>query len=486
MRSFIESALAHLSRYFYCRRGAVALLVGALAIPLVGITGIAIDTARGYLLKARLSQALDAAALAGGRVFYQPQRDGDIQIYFDANFPPGFMNADLGALQISDDLDEGTLTVSVEAELATTFMQVLGIDLMDVNATTTVKRADRGMELALVMDNTGSMYSHTGGQRKIDVMKDAAMELVASLYGERTEISNLFISLVPYTAAVNVGSAHTDWVDAAALAGSDYSPNGWKGCVEARDATGRDQTDDPPADELFQPYHYAYHYIDNIWPPVDESEGTNTTSNAGTGPNLGCGPAITPLTQSRGTIEDNITAMDSWHRGGTTTNLGLVWGWRTISPRWRGLWGAPTPSEMPFDYDEPLMDKVVVILTDGYNQYYSAAKSYYGESWFTDSDYTSHGRISEGRLGTTSNFTTARNEMNSRMANICAAMKAEGIVIYTITFAVANNSGGNAIRDIFRNCASNPGYFFDSPSADDLHDTFRTIASQLSNLRIFK
>lgn len=473
-------------RFLSGNHGAVALLVAALAIPLVGFTGLSIDTARGYLLKARLSQALDAAALAGGRVFFQPERDDDIRSYFDANFPAGFMEAQLGELQISADADEGTLTVSASAVLDTTFMQVLGIETMDVAAATTVKRADRGMELSLVMDNTGSMYGSTGGQRKIDVMKEAAQDLINILYGERTEISNLFVSLIPYTAAINVGSQHTDWVDSAALAGFDYDPNGWKGCVEARDASGRDVTDDPPADELFQPYYYAYHDIDNDFPPIDESEDTNTTSNGGTGPNLGCGPPITPLTQSRGVIEDNIAAMDSWHRGGTTTNLGLVWGWRTISPRWRGLWGAPTPDEMPFDYDEPLMDKVVIILTDGYNQLYSAAKSYYGHNWFKDSDYTSHGRISEGRLGTTSDFTTARNELNNRMAGICEDMKTEGVVIYTITFAVANNSGGDAIRDIFRACATSPGYFFDSPSADDLRATFRTIASQLSNLRIYK
>ena len=141
---------------------------------------------------------------------------------------------------------------------------------------------------------------------------------------------------------------------------------------------------------------------------------------------------------------------------------------------------------MPFDYDEPLMDKVVVVLTDGYNQLYSAAKSHYGESGFTDSDYTAYGRISEGRLGTTSSFNVARQELNSRMATVCQSMKTEGIVIYAITFAVSNNSGGNEIRDIFRNCATNPSYYFDSPSAESLRETFRAIASQLSNLRIYE
>ncbi len=479
-----SSAFLKTQSYFVGNRGAVAVIVAALIIPLVGVTGLAVDTARGYLLKARLSQALDAAALAGGRVYFQPQRDADIQMYFDANFPAGYMDAELEPLQISADVDEGTLSLSISAELQTTFMRVVGIDDMDVSAASTVKRADRGMELALVMDNTGSMAGGMGGgQNRSDVMKEAALELISSLYGNRSEISNLFVSLVPYTAAVNIGNSHTNWLVPGSMNGLDYGPNGWKGCVEAR--TGGYDTNDL-TDQLAVPYYYAPHDIDNDWYPVDESEYTNTRNNSGTGPNLGCGPPITPLTQSRQTIEDNIDAMGPWHRGGTTTNLGLVWGWRTISPRFRGLWGAPTPNDMPFDYDEPLMDKVVVVLTDGYNQLYSAAKSYYKEKNFSDSDYTAYGRISEGRLGTTSSFTAARNELNDRMAETCESMKDEGIVIYTITFAVSNNSGGNAIRQIFRNCATNPGYYFDSPTSESLRETFRAIASQLSNLRIYE
>ena len=49
--------------------------------------------------------------------------------------------------------------------------------------------------------------------------------------------------------------------------------------------------------------------------------------------------------------------MKPWRRGGTTGNLGLVWGWRTISPNWRGPWG---DADLPLDYKHRLMEKVVV------------------------------------------------------------------------------------------------------------------------------
>jgi hypothetical protein len=62
--------------------------------------------------------------------------------------------------------------------------------------------------------------------------------------------------------------------------------------------------------------------------------------------------------------------MAPWHRGGTMANLGLAWGWRVLSPRWRGLWDGDLADEMPLDYDEPNMEKVVILLTDGNNEWY--------------------------------------------------------------------------------------------------------------------
>ena len=67
------------------RRGGVAVFLAVMLIPLVGFVGISIDTARAYFLTARLYQALDAAALAGGRVFFEEDRNQDIKDFFAAN-----------------------------------------------------------------------------------------------------------------------------------------------------------------------------------------------------------------------------------------------------------------------------------------------------------------------------------------------------------------------------------------------------------------
>lgn len=441
-------------------------MVAVGAVPLVGFSGLAVDSTRGYMLRSQLVYALDSAGLAGGKELFSNNLSATVDRFFAANFPNGYMDSTISGPTFTVDDQAETLTVTASATIPTTFLQILGVDDLTVSATTVVQRSIRGMELALVMDNTGSMRS--GG--KMSTMKASAMELVGILYGDQQEIDDFFVALVPYSVAVNIGSDRTNWLD------GTYDPTAyedvgteWRGCVEAR-VNPLDLDDTPPSGGFWPAFFYPTD-TDNIYPAVDEA---NSSQNNGTGPNLGCGPAITSLTASRSTIEGGIQEMQPWHRGGTMGNLGLAWGWRVISPQWRGEWGGDTPATMPLDYDEPLMDKVVVMLTDGNNQWYD-----HPPAGPDGSDYGAYGRRGWGVLGTT-DAGDALAEVNNRMAQTCELMKAEGIKIFTITFKVNNST----TKALYENCATSPDFYFNSPTNEDLTQTFRTIGTELSNLRI--
>ena len=523
-----------LRRLGHDQKGAMAIFLAVMLVPLVGFVGISIDTARAYFLKARLYQALDAAALAGGRVFFEEDRNQDIEDFFAANLSDGFMGATLSPLSIDADQGEGSIEVVASATMDTSFLHLLGQPTITVSARTVVQRADRGMELVLVLDNTGSMRGS-----KMNNLRIAAHELVDILYGNRSHIPNFWVSIAPYSATINIGRHHADWLASGSVEALPYEfpsdlvsqsdcqgtnvewdavhetciigettvdtttteaacgplgvwhadtnscviGDGWKGCVMAR-LNGEDETDTIPATAPFQPYYWPSwdgiqgdhekKYNDYFPVDIDESASTNTNSNNGIGPNLGCGPEIRDFMTQRADVEAAVDNMDSWHRGGTATNLGMVWGWRLMSPQWRGLWSLP---DMPLDYDEPLTEKVVVVLTDGYNQMYA------GHAPSGDSDFSSYDRVSANVLGTTS-VNGARQVLNQRMVNICQSMKNLDITIYAITFSVANNTGGNEIREIFQNCATTPAHYFDSYNGAQLEDAFRTIGQLLSNLRI--
>ena len=67
------------------------------------------------------------------------------------------------------------------------------------------------------------------------------------------------------------------------------------------------------------------------------------------------------------------------------------------------------------------------------------------------------------------------------MLAMCTAMKAEGIIIYTLTFGAAPDAG---TKDLFEDCATDLDMYFHAASSSTLEQAFEQIADELSNLRI--
>jgi hypothetical protein len=114
--------------------------------PLLAMGGVGIDTVRGYMVQARLSRAIDAAALAGGRVFFDNQRNNHIRRFFDTTFPSGFLGTVPVDLAIDVDTDEGTLTVSGRTTMERYFPDLLGVGDVSLEAVAKVRRTSRSTE----------------------------------------------------------------------------------------------------------------------------------------------------------------------------------------------------------------------------------------------------------------------------------------------------------------------------------------------------
>lgn len=127
----------------------IAIAVGLLtALALTGAAAAGIDAVRGYMVQARLTRAVDEAALAGGRILFEDQRHGHIRKFFDSAFPPGFLGAEAAPLAIADDPQSGTLTVRGTAKVQATFLRLLGYGDMVVEARSVVRRSVRGESAA--------------------------------------------------------------------------------------------------------------------------------------------------------------------------------------------------------------------------------------------------------------------------------------------------------------------------------------------------
>jgi hypothetical protein len=259
--------------------------------------------------------------------------------------------------------------------------------------------------------------------------------------------------------------------------------------------TGDDFTDATPAQAPFTPFLYPstsgkYPVTgDNDWTPgkTTERKQHKLPANTAVGPNLGCpNLPILPLTASRATVLAAINQMVANYRGGTFINLGLQAGWWTLSPKWRGWWGSPT---LPLDYNTPYMRKVIVLMTDGNNEWYDwpdGAPGVGPKPWKNDgdTDYTAYGRLKQNLMNLPNNTqANATANLNARMSQMCGIIKQNGIEIYTVLF---NHDGGGsaATQTLFQSCASAPDHYFLTPTQAQLRNAFTEIGSQLANLRL--
>ncbi len=434
--------------------GSTLPIIGLSLLVLVGATGIAVDVGRAALLQARLSSTLDAAGLAAGATVSTSNLSTEATKYMNTNMGTGYLNATLTNLEVRSNTDNTVITLTASASMPTTLMRVLGHDEINVSASSEIIRANKGLELVLVLDNTGSMAGSP-----ISSLKTAATDLINILYGSRTTVPNLWVGIVPFSHTVNIGSGRTSWIDVAARNSFNWGPTSWAGCVDARTG-GLDVTDDPPSTQLFRPYYWPDHDSYNNW-----IVSSGYDMSGGRGPNRNCPRTVTAMTASKSTLLTAINAMKA--EGNTHVNLGAAWGWNMLSPRWRSLWGGEMDThQLPLDYNTPLMNKAVVIMTDGDNT-------------MSNSVRTAYGYLSDGLLGTTSQ-TTAEARLDARLSQVCTRMKANGILVYTIGF----RNPGATISNLLRGCATVPEYYFDSPTNASLQTAFRTIGDSLANLRI--
>ncbi len=137
------------------------------------------------------------------------------------------------------------------------FWRVLGQDHIDITATGEVVWGIKKLNLALALDNTGSMSS----SGKMTALKEAAHNLLNTLKKAEKTPGDIKVSIVPFAVDVNVGTANVDasWIDwdewdgkptapaaspriptrpAAISHGGIWTPaahSTWNGCVMDRD-----------------------------------------------------------------------------------------------------------------------------------------------------------------------------------------------------------------------------------------------------------
>lgn len=480
-------------RFAHHEGGALAIIFALSLLPLMAAGGMAVDLGRAYMVKLRLTQAVDAGGLALAAAY---DTDQNLQTVLETIFAANYPGTKLGTTSTpSYSISGEVITVSANAVVPMTFMKLVGVNSVTVDATSKITRKQSTLEVALVLDNTGSMNS--GG--KIGQLRTSATSLVNTLFGTKNNPTNLKVGIVPFVTTVNIGTGNSAYINN--LGSYNYSPDTWKGCIKERTYPHDVMDTSTGVGGLWDPYYWPKEryvtssYNNSIfsggkYPCANAWSSIDTTPIDTMGPNQACPDPIVPLTNNKTTLTTAISNLEPWNRNGTMINIGAVWGWRVLSSAAPFTEGAVEGTSG--------LTKALVIMTDGDN-YITTGNTGYGNTHCNsyqvtldgvtlptsanpegnglNSSYTGYGYVYEGRLGSTY-LATATANLDTRLAEVCTNIKAANIVVYTVIFGTADAT----TQTLMQNCASDSSKYFYSTTNAEFDRAFRKIAAELKKI----
>lgn len=411
-----------MQRFRRDRSGAIAIIFALTLTVLIAIVGGAVDYASWSAAKRQTTHAMDAAVLAAGRALQLGKSEAEaIQAateYYNQN-KSNRLDVDAVTFTVENN---GTEVVAVSnSTVRTPLLSLAGIEHLDVKGlarSVLASGSNSGSDVEISL-----MLDATGSMSgsKMDDLKLAAKDLVSIVVWEDQSEYTSRVSLAPFSQYVNVSRSYFQDITGQSPSGSGDS----RTCVKERTGSNR-YTDEAPSagNGYFERY---------------TASGT-------------CKPTstIVPLTNDKVALENAINALPT--SGSTAGHLGTAWAWYMLSPKWSSIWSTsaePKPYELLTEENEngqPKLRKIAILMTDGeYNKKYSGDSS-----------------------------TTQAREL-------CAEMKAAGLTVYTVGFAI--NAGGQADTTMAQ-CATSASHYYSADDGVELRAAFRDIALKISTLRI--
>ena len=278
-------------RFLRDRRGSVAMLFAALLVPIVAFSGMAVNFARTFEIRTNMQIAADAASMAAATASASStaQRIQIAESVFVAN-----AKLSKFGLQATPSVSvaPGSVQVTANASVPTAFMKLVSIDEVDVRVESGVATAGKTLELAMMLDVTGSMW----GQQIAD-MKWAAKDFIDIVMPSGGGNSPTKIALMPFADRVNAGE-FASAVTGLSPTRTTTSGRGWRRrttteylipCVTERQGYDR-YTDEDPANGS---------YVGRYNPGASTSSQYNSSGSCYI-------PEIKPLSNDRDMLRDHI------------------------------------------------------------------------------------------------------------------------------------------------------------------------------------
>ena len=200
-------------RQFANARDGNTVVTFALAfIPLMGLTGAAVDYSRANAVQTTMQAAADTTALmiAQNAASLTSQ---NLQTQASNYYRALFTRTDAANLQVTatyTTTSGSTVVVGATATYATSFMGIMGFRQLPLAARSTASFGNARLRVALVLDNTGSMAS----AGKITALKTATKNLLDQLKAAATNNGDVYVSIIPFVKDVNLDPSNysASWI----------------------------------------------------------------------------------------------------------------------------------------------------------------------------------------------------------------------------------------------------------------------------------
>lgn len=437
------------------RRGNFGMMMAVTAPMLALAAGYGLNVAQMATARSHLLNALDSAVTSTARdlttgAIKEADARETVKAFLYVNGERAFIDPDLISL---DKLvvDKTAKTVSAQASVMVDMAFPLfgADDKQKITTRSAAVYSDKTIEIAMMLDVTGSMEKTWKDDKLGDLQKAATNVVDLLLAGQNTRNPRIRMALVPYSNSVNVGAAIAEqavFVETKSTRGQVHANTDPKAVSRKRPdncATERkgdhQYTDAGPdvamvnRDYLLGLYAEAYH--------------TPACRSA----------PIVPLTADAEKLTDTID--DFVAVGGTAGHIGIQWTWYMLSEKWKDVVGSTAAAAKK---NKKKVAKIAILMTDGE----------FNLSYF-DAD----------RVGEVYN-PYGKRETRNAATKLCEEMRRDGIEIFTVGFKLDEDKA----REVMADCASpdtgSVRHYFDTADGDELNAAFTEIARNIERLAL--
>ena len=307
------------------------------------------------------------------------------------------------------------VTVKGSTKVKTVMLGLLKIPEINVAASSSASFGITNLQVALVLDNTGSMkQTDASGTSKISALKTAAHNFLDTMKAASKSAGNIEVAIVPFAVGVNVGTENVDapwldwsyykasggmgaWRDGSAWSGGGSTTHNctWSTCWTTLDkswSTNGSTTNKSHWDGCIMDRDQDYDTQNTT--PVNSNKSTLFPAiYTGSDP---CPVSMMGLSDDWSALNAKVDSMVASSH--TNQTIGLAWGWQALTP------------DVPLDAPEVSSgtEKVIILMSDGMN--------------------------------TEDRWSTNQSDIDARMKIACDSVKAKGVTIYTVLVMAGNSS----------------------------------------------